>query len=556
MEKGHFFSDRSFFSPKLPNFESAGPKKKTGRGGLSLDTRLTTGNSSRDHHHNHNLPPPSPSVKQAESIKPGEWTLNSPLVSEMKGEDSFGALGEKIIRKLSLAAQGKRGDAIGFVGHHRPSNLAPQSAPVRGNGVTFGYGMMDKEPIIQSPTIRPSISMNSSTPTGGPSGPITLVNRRISFAITVLAKAPTGPLHLNSAKQGDFKMRSPVPSGQITRFGSPVTKEEVVKLVPRTIRTQRRSLSYMNSLNANSSPSGNHVTVTDWMEAVQAENVEKRVRSPLGDETPMSPEQRLQESLDQDFDNVQIFAKAPITNSIQEEEESEGSSPVKKFSAQLTTSTSTSHLLSVILPSRLSNSIPPSPLGPSVFSTTTHPPHHAPPSSPLKKSFFPDPPITVSLNVYDAILFATDNDFLESAKIRAIFKENAVSHEDAELFEMAEYTGLEPIQPVIMIVDESPICEWCYPSTSSMAAFSPAWRRFHYMKCYIAAFLVLAIFFGFIWWSVAQNQNSAPSPPSPANPNRGKNLTLDNTVFSPVSPLAFATTTPTTVPSGMISSAT
>lgn len=46
-------------------------------------------------------------------------------------------------------------------------------------------------------------------------------------------------------------------------------------------------------------------------------------------------------------------------------------------------------------------------------------------------------------SVFDAILFATDDDFLSSSKIRKLFLVNAVLNDDATLFEMREYTGEE-----------------------------------------------------------------------------------------------------------------
>lgn len=42
---------------------------------------------------------------------------------------------------------------------------------------------------------------------------------------------------------------------------------------------------------------------------------------------------------------------------------------------------------------------------------------------------------------YDAVLFATDDDYLGSSKIRKLFNENALDVEEVKLFEMKEYTG-------------------------------------------------------------------------------------------------------------------
>lgn len=71
--------------------------------------------------------------------------------------------------------------------------------------------------------------------------------------------------------------------------------------------------------------------------------------------------------------------------------------------------------------------------------------------------------------IYDAILFATDTDYLESSQTRAIFRQNAVTSEDVKLFEMPEYTGSADVPPSVTIVDDSPLCEWCYPPSSGEA---------------------------------------------------------------------------------------
>ena len=46
-------------------------------------------------------------------------------------------------------------------------------------------------------------------------------------------------------------------------------------------------------------------------------------------------------------------------------------------------------------------------------------------------------------HVYEAHLFCTDNDFLESAKTRAFFKSNALVADDAKLFEMPAVTSVD-----------------------------------------------------------------------------------------------------------------
>ncbi|KAJ3329970.1 hypothetical protein HDU76_006735 [Blyttiomyces sp. JEL0837] len=114
------------------------------------------------------------------------------------------------------------------------------------------------------------------------------------------------------------------------------------------------------------------------------------------------------------------------------------------------------------------------------------------PESPKKKV---ESANNVSVITYNAILFATDNDFLESSKMRAIFKENSLQPEDCVLFEMPPFTGQEE-SPIMIIVDEPQSCEWCYPSERTLRDSSPFMKAFHRSKCYVAALmLMLALFF-------------------------------------------------------------
>ncbi|KNE67041.1 hypothetical protein AMAG_12118 [Allomyces macrogynus ATCC 38327] len=132
---------------------------------------------------------------------------------------------------------------------------------------------------------------------------------------------------------------------------------------------------------------------------------------------------------------------------------------------------------------------------------------------------------------YDAILIATDNDFLESAAVRAVFRDNALSPSDAALFELPPYTG-EPDSPtvardpssehpqqqratvpMVLLVDDTPLCDSCLPSRSSgWLTFSP-----HRCKCY---FIVLTASFACIFVLLLLIRNGTPdgAPPSGQTP--------------------------------------
>ncbi|KAJ3183109.1 hypothetical protein HDU87_007531 [Geranomyces variabilis] len=85
---------------------------------------------------------------------------------------------------------------------------------------------------------------------------------------------------------------------------------------------------------------------------------------------------------------------------------------------------------------------------------------------------------------FEAVLFATDSDYLESSKTRAVFRANAVIPEDVKLFEMPEYTGVESPIPYI-VVDDSPLCEWCFPTAESLSNMTPLARLIHRSKIWL-----------------------------------------------------------------------
>ncbi|KAI8833109.1 hypothetical protein BJ741DRAFT_612899 [Chytriomyces cf. hyalinus JEL632] len=102
---------------------------------------------------------------------------------------------------------------------------------------------------------------------------------------------------------------------------------------------------------------------------------------------------------------------------------------------------------------------------------------------------------------YDAVLFGTDNDFLEDSKIRRIFKDNAVSADEAVLFEMTPVTSEPPESPVSPNHrrrdhdddDEESPCEWCFPGEEQLRKYGPISRFIHRFKCYgmMVVFIVM-----------------------------------------------------------------
>ncbi|KAJ3407544.1 hypothetical protein HDU80_008462 [Chytriomyces hyalinus] len=109
---------------------------------------------------------------------------------------------------------------------------------------------------------------------------------------------------------------------------------------------------------------------------------------------------------------------------------------------------------------------------------------------------------------YEAILFATDNDFLEDSKVRRVFKDNAVVPEEAALFEMTPVTSEIPDSPVSGQrhhhrhhhnrrehdeEDEDEPCQWCFPKEEQLLKYGSFFRFVHRFKCYgmLVVFIVV-----------------------------------------------------------------
>jgi hypothetical protein len=123
------------------------------------------------------------------------------------------------------------------------------------------------------------------------------------------------------------------------------------------------------------------------------------------------------------------------------------------------------------------------------------PPIELPPS-PMKAT-----PRSRPISTINAYLFATDEDYLESSKVRAVFRKNAISLEDVKLFELPEYTGEAETEPTMVIVIEEPpmICVCCCPSEEVIRNSSTYMKIYHQSKIYLAAIVILVGLFLFIF---------------------------------------------------------
>ncbi|KAJ3013734.1 hypothetical protein HKX48_005545 [Thoreauomyces humboldtii] len=317
----------------------------------------------------YDLPPPSPSVREAESGA-ASWTLMGPLVGELTEEEHTGP--GPLRRKFSLATLRTRA----------PFQLAP--AP------KSAYPAYRDDAVGQASEFVLNIP---ASPTKTGSGGDLIPDLR------VVTRPPRGTLMLNSR---DRPHRVDIPAGTVTRFARPVDVAEEAGR-HRTPETRRRSMSLQNHVSG-----GGRIgidAVTDWSNALRVES--------------LASDARKQETV-------------PLLTS--------------------------SYSAATLLPAPVVEAARPVVL------------------------------------TFDAILFATDTDYLETSRIRSVFRANAVTPDDVKLFEMQEFTGIDSPLP-FTIVDDSPVCEWCFPSPDSMMDMSPTRRFFHRSKFWacILAFAVVLI---------------------------------------------------------------
>jgi len=188
-----------------------------------------------------------------------------------------------------------------------------------------------------------------------------------------------------------------IPVGTVTQFAKPVPQDQVLKIVPPTIKGRRRSLSYLNTLSATPK---NNCSLREWLVYMKKESIK------LNEEDEKVNEKMDYDAIDETIDIGKKKQK-------EEADTSSSSSKTEEDNDKKETASVGSDL---------------------------------------------------DLEVYDAVLFATDDDFLEKSKIRAIFKKNACVPEDAKLFEMPEFKGASNLNDgQIILYDDAALCDICFP---------------------------------------------------------------------------------------------
>jgi hypothetical protein len=258
--------------------------------------------------------------------------------------------------------------------------------------------------------------------------------------LTITTKLPTGVVSVNGPASAVIE------PGTITRFTVPVPKEEMGSVIPKTQKGHRRTLSYRNAVSASGVPA----SFLEWARMIQEEGQDlKSAAVP----TPDDPNET------EDFDVVKPFARHSKISPPKTIVSPDGKGQLK--------------------PSKLA------PISDDGEEKEEEPEVVEPVDSP-------------KIVFWDAVYIANDNDFLETSKIRQLFRSNAINPEDAKLFEMKEFTGEERNDQEFEIAGDAFPCESCYPTEQELTNMSPIVRFLHIHKCILLASLISILVIVFI----------------------------------------------------------
>ncbi|KAL7748834.1 hypothetical protein RI367_005747 [Sorochytrium milnesiophthora] len=403
--------------------------------------------------------PPSAHVADAERGVRQSWTMATQAVTLLREDDERNSSSAapstsplfQAARRVSIkaGATARKLSAAFSPLHFQPISETSTSAVNSPPASAVGEATIEN----RGRTRTQSLYVRKSAPMAAPVAPA----KRMSVSQVephahgggVVVKTPTTPIQINN----HLHNKTEIPKGTVTRFAVPVPQYELPKVAPPTPKGRRRALSHNNSSNK-------ALPFDEWARQVrQAELAAKQ----------------------QDV----VKANASLT-----------ATPAAGVPGALVTVYSDLQLDvgqdATAEPERASK-MPPAPsaytrrasLGASVTSMSANTTAAAPAATTTPNA----KRLSTDYDTYDAVLFATDNDFLESSKTRAIFRENAVSPEDAKIFEMPPYTGEGQDMPLVIFIDDSPLCESCYPSPQRLADMSPSLRLFHQAKCYMLILL-------------------------------------------------------------------
>ena len=240
--------------------------------------------------------------------------------------------------------------------------------------------------------------------------------------------------------------KSAVTPGRLTRFNNPVPENDpTFSTIPRTKKGQRRSLSYANAVSATGVP----LSFLEWTKMLRRDSQDLRqLESATNEEIPEHDYDIVTPSVRQ-FQSKK-FTGSPSGNVIFEENESGSNESI---------------------PIQL-------------------------PSSASKSSKLPEMK-DEEVIFYDAYFLANDEEFLEKSEVRKLFRANALSEDDAKLFELAEYTGKEEEYAEVEIIDDEFLCDCCFPTREALDSMNPCLRFLHMNKCVLIIILATLLAVGF-----------------------------------------------------------
>ncbi|KAJ3300040.1 hypothetical protein HK104_005036 [Borealophlyctis nickersoniae] len=412
--------------------------------------------------------PPSPAVREVESGALTSWTMAAPAVTEASDEEYKPSGPGPRPRKFSLVTMGLKSPYPSSPKKKVASASKLASQDLEENPKMEGG---DAEEDVDSLAMRPRAISYGTADTARrslevPVGEPMKARHGSLIHFQPIVKQPTGIIQMRNHKRN----KTTIPVGAITRFAQPISVDELEKSAPPTTKRRRRTLSFANAVTAAGTPA----TFQEWIEMVRKEQRRLKAEGDRG-------------QAGQQYDSVEPFGQR---NSVTSPGEQMPMPPLSQMKGK-PASESAAGLLNSKLPFIRDEST--RSIAASLGSD----------GEPKSEG--------ANVKVYDAVLFATDNDFLESSRIRAIFRENAVTSQDAKLFEMPPYTGVEQAPPAVVIVDDSAFCEWCYPSPGSLARYGPCMRLFHRTKCYLAAILLVVAMFCFIFFTLRTDKGRQPS---------------------------------------------
>lgn len=336
---------------------------------------------------------------------------------------------------------------------------SPSVATSIGSGAGLISGQQQQGPLSPSGKKSKGLSVTTSLPTSATAAGAPLRSAAINGSNAGPFSARPGtlgvemPLSPTTAQRKNLAL--PAPAGSITQHGTPLTPIQAMSVVPPSARNRRRSLSYMNAVETSGSRGA---SIEDWKKMVQEDRKERKKR----------PGSIVKEQVDTaagHFDEVRPFG-APSSPSIR--------------------------------PSEID-----------AISPDTPSPHPKTPQQVMEELETTKEEVT-----YDAILLATDNDFLEQSRVRAIFRENALQLADSQLFEMPPYTGEESSNPAgangrngLDRMDETSLpCDFCLPTEQELRHPNTAIRAYHQVKCYVMIVVMTLVIVLFIWLIASGNQ--------------------------------------------------